>query len=142
MTKHPVTTQQLPSRRSPIASLFGSAALSICLLACDQETAYAPPGLEQVSNEELLTSAYNFDYPDPGQLTLFSTAGDTLGLDSLERIAQPERYDLRYYKDAKGKIVAAVIHEASAEDKAFRQRLNEAINNGPELRVQTIDCSQ
>ncbi|CAH1000566.1 hypothetical protein LEM8419_01700 [Neolewinella maritima] len=116
--------------------------LAVISLGCATDTAYVPHGLTRVSDEELLTRAYHFDYPDGTKFPTLNTLGDTITMDSLRNIQDPtKKYALHYYQDANGVIQEAIIVEITEAELVFQRKLVEAVNTGPELRRLPIDCS-
>ena len=116
---------------------------AVLALACGNQDfpSGVPADYSRVSDEDLLALARDFALPDAGTLTLLGGGGDTLTMDSLARIEQPERFVLHYYRPPDGPIALAVLAEATAGDRQLRTRLATAMNEGPELRYVPINCA-
>ena len=99
-----------------------------------------PAHYTRVSDPDLLALARDFALPDAGTLILLGAAGDTLTMDSLVRIEEPDRFVLHYYRPPDGPIDRAVLADATASDRQLRKQLTRAMNEGPELRPVPVDC--
>ncbi len=115
----------------------------LCLLwSCGEPAAYTPDQLTRVTNEELLTRAYHFTFPDYADLTFKNEEGKLIDPDSLRRLSDPEQYVPHYYQDSTGQIVEIVVMQSTAADRAFQRKLVKAMNTGPELVGIDIDCAE
>ena len=117
-------------------------AFSCCLLlpAC-QESKYIPEGLRKLTPEEMITKAEKGDWGNAGDVILKDEKGNIIPRDSLRKITDFDAFWTDPYANKDGKVVEAIMRQATPADKKLRDRINKVMNQGPDVKMVEVDCA-
>lgn len=118
-----------------------SSLLLICILCACQNKTYTPEGLTKLTDTELIERAKQKRFPDIQTVVYKNEQGETLSLDSLQKIQNPEELATDSYVDENGDVKELIIRKATPEDKELQKRLQEAYAYQPPIELIDIDCS-
>jgi len=110
-------------------------------ISCKNAKEYSPEGLIRLTEEEIITRARNLDWHAPNSVLYKDRNGDILPKDSLRKITDPQEYIIDIYVDEKGKAKEVIYKKATQNDKAYQKKLQQAFDEGPEIKDMNIDCS-
>jgi len=123
-----------------IAKSIYSLAVILLLTACKSDKAYTPPNLSKLSQEEMLTLFKNQDFPDAQKVVFRNEQGIEIPLDSIRKMTNPHDYAQDFYQNKEGAIQVIVWRPASEADKLFQKKLEQAVQEGPEVKKVEVNC--
>lgn len=106
----------------------------------DNTPSYVPAGLTKLSNAELIERAKQGNMPNLQRLVFKSEEGKVIPMDSLVYF-NPEEFATDSYVNEAGEVVAMVMRKVMESDFELREKLKQAITQGPDAKQVDIDCA-
>lgn len=111
----------------------------LLLASCGQQTNESK--LKQLSREEQLERASNWEIVDYRNILIRNEQGDSIPFDSMIALGRNQKIASDLYTNDQGEIVEAHIRPQTVEDSVFYEQLMKAYNDGPEAQLRQVDCS-
>ncbi|NBC05906.1 MAG: hypothetical protein GVY26_01785 [Bacteroidetes bacterium] len=109
------------------------------LVGCQTETQ-----LKKLGEEELLERIVSGNMPEPesDSVTIQTTDGTVISLDSLKKLENIGQYAEDFYTGPNGNIWKVVVRKKTAADDAFMRKVARALQaeTAPEVRQVDVDC--
>jgi hypothetical protein len=116
--------------------------LIIFFISCNGKQKYVPKGLTKLSQNELIERMRNKEVIDFKKITYKNENGTILTLDSIQKIANQEKWTTDRYIDKNGIIKEMILREANDADKEFLVKLKKAYNPESSINIIDTDCEK
>ena len=116
--------------------------LFIVFLSSCKDKTYEPEGLTKLSDTELIERAKQKKFPESETLVFRNEKGELLSLDSIQKIQNPDEWATDSYVDKNGTVKELILRRATAQDKELREKIKEAFEYQPPIKLVDIDCEQ
>ena len=110
-------------------------------ISCENSKEYNPEGLLKLTEEEIIDRARNLEWHAPNAVLYKDRNGVVMPKDSLRKITDPQEYTIDIYVDDKGTAKEIIYKKATQKDRAYQKKLQQAFEEGPEIKDMNIDCS-
>ncbi|MEJ1222922.1 DUF6624 domain-containing protein [Sediminicola sp. 1XM1-17] len=97
--------------------------------------------LQKITEKDLIDRMVNQEIPELSEISILTEDGDIISVDSLRTLEKSKAYFGDFYVNKKNEIVQIVIREKTGEDEKLIHRLNQKLNEGPEVKTVNIDCN-
>lgn len=114
--------------------------LIFCVTSCQQSKTYVPHGLRKLEKAEILDRTRHWNMIEYDKAILRNERGIIVPHDSLSALWEKEPFALDPYVNDQGEVIEAMIRKRTPEDSIFQQRLQQAMNDGPDVKLLDVDC--
>ena len=104
------------------------------IVSCNQSD------LAKLDDSELIDRIANKQLPDFSEIEIRNGLGETISFDSLKILEFTGEYFEDFYVNHKDEVVKLVIRNKTDADEILLAKINEKLNEGPEVKIVDINC--